>query len=149
LGTSAARVHILQPRPADVAVLLEHRDRHTGLAQAVRRRQARGARADDGAAKFASDVGGAPRGLAQVGACERELLAQEPLPVLGRTGANQEPEDAPAFLRGQLMIRPARGEVIRQGDGRQRTRLGHLAGTEAAPGHEQLCLVRREFLPEQ
>ena len=145
----AAGVDILEPRPADVAVLLEHRDRHTGLAQAVRRRQARGARADDGAAKIGSEVGAAPRRSARIGSFERELLTQEPLPLLGRVGANQEPEDAPAFLGGQLVIGAPRGQVTRQGGDRQRTRLGHLIGAKAAPGHEQLFLVRRELLAQQ
>ncbi len=145
----AARVHVLEPRPAHVGVLLEHRDRHAGLAQAVRRRQAGSARAHDGAPELASEVRRVPGGPARVGAFERELLAQESLPVLGRAGTDQEPEDAPAFLRCQAMIRPARSQVIRKGGGRQRTRLGHPLWTEAAPGHKQLSLVRREFLPQQ
>ena len=105
--------------------------------------------ADDRAAKPASEVGGAPRGSAQVGAFERQLLAQERIPGLGRAGADQESEDTPAFLRRQLMVRTTRAQVIRQGGHRQRTCLGHLPGTEAAPGHEELRLVRRELLPEQ
>ena len=35
----AARIHVLKPGPAHVGVLLEHGDRHTGLAQAVGGRQ--------------------------------------------------------------------------------------------------------------
>ena len=47
------------------------------------------------------------------------------------------------------MIRPARGQVIRQGGDRQCTRLRLLLGKKATPGHEQLGLVRRELLPQQ
>ena len=112
---AAARVHVLEPGAAHVAVLLEHRDRHPGLAQPVRRRQAGGAGADDGAAEVAPDVVDVPRGLPRVAALERELLGQEALPVLGGAGA---PTRNPKMRRRSpgvsLMVGPARGQVVRQ-----------------------------------
>ena len=111
---ATARVDVLQPGAAHVGVLLEHRDLHPGLAQAVRRRQARGTRTDDRAAEGAADLAQTPRRFPRVGPLERELLGQEALPVLGGAGADQEPEDPPPLVRRQGVIGPAGGQVGRQ-----------------------------------
>ncbi len=107
---AAPRIHVLEPGPAHVAVLLEHRHRHAGLAQAVCRGQAGGTSPDDGAPKGAVGLRDAPRRCPWVVPRERELLGQELVPVLCRAGADEEPEDAPhapaPSLHGRAGPRP-------------------------------------------
>ena len=148
---AAARVDVLEPGAADVAVLLEQRHCDAGLAQAVRRRQARRTGTDHGApeATVTADVGRVPRRFPWIAAGKREFLGQEPVPVCGGLRSDQETEHAPALLRRQPMVGPARGQVLGQRSEGQRTRLGLFGSIEATPGHEQLCLVRLERFPQQ
>ena len=134
---AAARVHVLEPGAAHVAVLLEHRDRHTGLAQPVCRRQPRGAGPDDGAAerrrrRRSVRHEGSPR----VGAFERELLGQEALPVLGRAGSRPGTRRCCRRSSGvSAMVGPARGQVVRQrGGGQPHAPLPPASGPRPRPG---------------
>ena len=145
---TAARVDVLQPGAAHVTVLLEHGDRHAGLTQPVGRRHSGGARSDNGAPEGTLALGEAPRWFPRVAPLQRQLLGQEALPMIGG-GADQEAEDPPPLLRRQVVVRPSRGQVVRQRRGRVGTRRGLLVGPEAAPGHEQLFLVRLVSLPQQ
>ena len=77
---AATGIRVLEPRAADVVVLLDDHERHAGLLQPVRGEQARHARADDrrrGTSVVGRDVGLAPPGRAAVLAADRELLFEE------------------------------------------------------------------------
>ena len=75
----AAGIVVLEPRAADVGVLLEHDERHARLPEAVRGGDARHARPDDrdGELPAGRDVGGRPRRRTQIDAVERELLLEQ------------------------------------------------------------------------
>ena len=75
----AARIGVLEPRTADVVVLLDDRERHPGLLQTVRGQQAGHARADDQHVEV--DVGRelvlVPLGGAAILASVGELLLEQ------------------------------------------------------------------------
>ena len=140
----AARVDVLQPGAAHVGVLLEHGDLHPGLAQAVRGRQARGARPDDRAPERAADVGQTPRRFPRVGPLEGELLGQEALPVLGRRrrrrGTRRSAATRPAPGCGRAGPRPGGPTAPRRRARAPRPPArapGRARARAAAPGRER------------
>ena len=146
----AARVDVLEPGAAHVAVLLEHGDVDAGLAQPVRRRQARGAGADHGAAERAADVGRVPasgrRGsvpsrasssVRKPSQCSVDSAPTRKPKICRRSSGasvwSGGPMPAWAAQRGR---RPAPGLVL-------------LLAVEAASRDEQLGLVGRELVRQQ
>ena len=145
---TAARVDVLEPGAADVRVLLVDHDLHARLAQPVRRRQARGARADHGAAEATAHVVEVPRGPPGIGPLEGQLLHQEGLPLLRGVRTHEKVEHTPQLVLGQRLL-GARTLVGQQSVSGQPPGRLLLLGGEAASGDEELALIGRQLRAQQ
>ena len=119
---AAAGIRVLEPRPADVGVLLDDRVGDVGLLQADGREQPRHAGADDQDVEFprACAAGTVSSGTASVPAVQRQLRQQE-LDVVAESGwpmrkciISSRPRRTVAAAarpprRGRCATRPARG----------------------------------------
>ena len=148
---AATRVVVLEPRAADVVVLLEHHDLDAGLAEPVRGDDARHAGADDahGDARTRTDLADRPGRPPQVGAVEGELGLVEQLGVVvDRRAAHELDEPAAIGCSQRRLLRAARVAVADQRAGGELARLGDLLRRIAGIGLEHSCEVRKQIVAD-
>ena len=124
----AAWIGVLQPRSADVGVLLEHHGIDTDLPETMRGQQARHSGTDHGDAEVATwrDLGRAPRRCPQIRTRVAELFQEKLDVVVGGLGRHHPRHDRPDGVGGRLRCcRPtgvAEADQCLEGD-RSRVRL--------------------------
>ena len=126
---AATGIRVLEPRAADVVVLLDDDELDAGLLQPVRGEEARHSRADDDAAESGArrEVGGAPTGRAAVLAAVRELLFEKREVVGHLRAADRVLHDVEEVVVGRDGRGPAPGVAVRDQRGeRELARLGEL-----------------------